>query len=383
MSENYTPPSVSYEGVVDFGITGLAGTLTFAITDNLSAYVFGPTTAGITEFPVGTGIYQITFTAPAIEGQYTMVWEDGTGNVAIDSLVVTSSAPIQVIGGPGSDLGPISGWITGADVAACCDVDYGTDSSVFDQVAQSAQSLLFQLSARLFPGFGVETSARPCRTSCACPWQVLSRGHIVWRDDPYGWYGWGGDWWGGSDWPGCRPYSEVKLSGYPIVAITQVKINGVVIDPITYRVERDRYLIRQMDPADPNTVLRWPSCQNMDLPDTEEGTFSVSYTFGQNPPQLGIDAAAQLACEFYKQCNGQECRLPQGTTRVARQGLVIEKEAFYSWGFEKGGRSIPRGWRTSIPLVDAFLNAYNNSGILRRPTFWSPSPTHRYAKLRS
>ena len=37
--------------------------------------------------------------------------------------------------------------------------------------------------------------------------------------------------------------------------------------------------------------------------------------------------AAQLACEIYKACVGQDCALPSGITRIARQGIVIEKPA--------------------------------------------------------
>jgi len=64
-------------------------------------------------------------------------------------------------------------WIDGEDVLACCSVE--TSSGViFDQVATEASDLLFELSGRLFAG-ECEKTVRPCRTTCHCGWQVLSR----------------------------------------------------------------------------------------------------------------------------------------------------------------------------------------------------------------
>jgi hypothetical protein len=152
------------------------------------------------------------------------------------------------------------------------------------------------------------------------------------------------------------------LAGYPIRAITEVKINGDVILPSEYTIWNQRYLTR-LD------GMSWPVAQDLTLADTEESTFSISYTYGADPPALGLSAAAQLGCELYNACNtgtGADCALPAGTTRVTRQGIVIEKIAFTSWAFRDGS------WRTGMPLVDAFLSAYNPAGIKRRPVFWSP-----------
>lgn len=262
-------------------------------------------------------------------------------------------------------FGPSVAWIDAADVAECCAVDLdenGVGPPLLNDAATAASQLLFEISGRFFVG-EQETTVRPCQTACGCGWQVLSRGHIVYS----------GDSWDCGGWPcGCRSLSRVKLSGYPVREVTEVLIDGVAVDPVTYRLDKHRYLVRVRDPDDPNTVLRWPGCQALDLPDTEDGTFSVSYSFGQDPPQIGIDAAAQLACELYKECNGEACSLPKGTTRVTRQGVQIDKVAFASWAFDGG-------WKTGLALVDAFLAAYNPAALKRRPIFWAPSSTHRYA----
>ena len=106
-------------------------------------------------------------------------------------------------------------WITGEDVAACCDVSDASDPTIFDLAAEQAQELLYEVSGRLFPGV-CEQTVRPCWTGCACGWQVLSRGYVVWNPNWYG--GWGGGLYGGwmcdNDSCGCMPLSKVPLAGY-------------------------------------------------------------------------------------------------------------------------------------------------------------------------
>ena len=169
----------------------------------------------------------------------------------------------------------------------------------------------------------------------------------------------------------CAP-SRIKLSGYPVRAISEVLVDGAVVDPSLYTIWKRRYLSRLDDG-------HWPYGQNLTLADTEEGTFSISYTYGADPPEIGMAAAAQLGCQIYNACPGAEssgeCVLPTGVTRVTRQGITIEKLAFTTWAFTRGrfarsGRAA--GWNTGLPLVDAFLNTYNSNGLTRRPTIWAP-----------
>jgi hypothetical protein len=77
--------------------SGLTGTLGVRITDNVGATTTARVTAGIAEYPAGSGIYEVTLTAPDDRGQYSLVWDDGT-NYAIDELVVTSSVTGAVAG---------------------------------------------------------------------------------------------------------------------------------------------------------------------------------------------------------------------------------------------------------------------------------------------
>lgn len=255
-------------------------------------------------------------------------------------------------------------WITGEDVAECCSVE-STAGFEFDVVAGTASDLLFELSGRLFPG-ECEKTVRPACDECACGYQVLSRGHII------------GPWDYGHAYSGlcglcltsCSP-SRVKLSGYPVTAITEIKIDGDILASTNYRLWKSRYVTRLDDG-------RWPMRQNLTQPDTADGTFSISYTYGASPPAAGVSAAAQLACELYKACDDATsgstgvCALPTGVTRITRQGVTIEKQAFTSWAFSGT-------WTTGMALVDGFLNTYNRAGLMRRPTFWAPG-RHQYAQ---
>ena len=275
-------------------------------------------------------------------------------------------------------------WIDGEDVADCCSVDDASDTTIFDQAAEVASELLFNLSLRRFPGI-CERTVRPCRTGCACPWQVLEgSGYVIWNWNLYNpLYGWGSWNWGNcvGGWEngcGCAPLSRVLLAGY-VQSVTEVLIDGDVVDPDTYRVYNHRWLVRVRPSADDQMKV-WPGCQAMDLPETEHGTWAVTYTYGRDVPVSGQAAAAELACEIYKQCQNLPCKLPANTVRVARQGIVAERPVWLGWGFERGGRSLPRGWHSGMPQVDAFLNAFNPSGLQRTPLIWSPTARLRYAQ---
>ena len=151
------------------------------------------------------------------------------------------------------------------------------------------------------------------------------------------------------------------LPGYPVTEIQEVKIGGVVQDPSTYRLDEYQWLTRMRDPAEPNIPLFWPSCQVLDLNDTEPGTFSVTYKSGIAPPLAGKQAAAALACELLP---GADCKLPSGAVRIVRQGLTIDRLQPLAQMLISGA--------TGIPLIDVFIAAYNPSGLRRRPAIWSP-----------
>jgi hypothetical protein len=373
----YAEESLQFEAPYVSGVTGLVGIVAVQIIDNQGAIALAPTTLGIIESPAGSGVYAATLLAPAAFGQYTIIWSfDGTFNAdtnAIDELIVYQAGsdptlpPLPAPAGSDSLLdGPCSAWTTEEKVLDCCSAQLASsDTSTLVEAISAASAVLYRLSGRRYAG-SCEKTVRPCGNS-GCGFQVLSRGHIVWPDEGRAWSGYNWSWpgYGGC---GCQPMDRVLLY-YPARAIIQVKIDGVpVLAPNNWRLDRNRFLTRIAD-VDGNRQF-WPSCQRMDLPDSELGTFSVRYSFGEDPPWDGMAAASQLACEIFKGCNGEECALPAGVTRIARQGIVIDKMETLGW--VSGKFRGTEGYRTGLSMVDAFLNSVNPSALMRRPVIVTP-----------
>ena len=346
------------------GVPTNATTATYKIwfpDGTLVSYVFG---VDVEVTNPATGVYDLDPAPNAAPGlyQYQLV-TTGTaaGASEIKTYTILSGGSLAPEG-----MGPCSNWVDSADVLACCSAEIGSDTTYLEMSVAAAVELLYEASSRRFPGI-CQRTVRPCRLG-TCRWgepQVLSRGHLV---------GWDGSRWDGFD-CGCRPTSRVKLAGRAH-QIVQVKIDGIVLDPTEYALQDGRWLIRES----PN---RWPSCQDISLPDTEDGTWSVTYTYGKAPPMAGQLAAQALACEILKGCNPDaECAIPKGAMRVTRQGITLERNFFIR---QRAGARSGKGtqgvfWATGITEVDFFLNTFNPAGIPRRATFWSASSRNRYAK---
>lgn len=199
---------------------------------------------------------------------------------------------------------------------------------------------------------------RPCRKDCfpAWPWIPSSGWHDVsglsWPFPAPALVG--GQWFNiacGSCSSGCScsRLSEVQLP-YPVANVTEVKVDGVILPSTAYRVDNWRLLVR-LDGGE------WPRCNDLNLEDTEVGTWSVTAEYGTAVPRLGQMAAGQLATEIVKRCtNASDCILPVGTVqRVTRQGVT--KVFFDSDAFAGG--------KTGIYYADLFTSKYNptNTGI--------------------
>lgn len=266
---------------------------------------------------------------------------------------------------PTLPAGPCTPWATADDVFASQggapdDIDVNAD-------IEAASWLLWSMSARQFSG-GCQQTVRPCRTGGGC-WGIAgpeSNGVNLAIAGADWWFGWGLGGWGwyngeGFAACGCSALSQVTLDGYPVTGIVEVVIDGETIDPDTYRLDANRYLVRQGQDANGN--LHWPSCQNLERPAGQPGTWTVEYQYGTPPPALGVLAAAELALQFYYARTGSaDCVLPSGVTKVVRQGITIERLVPM---FEKGQR-------TGLVLSDAFLAGSNPNGLRRRPAVMSP-----------
>jgi hypothetical protein len=112
---------------------------------------------------------------------------------------------------------------------------------------------------------------------------------------------------------------ELELPG-PVSEVLEVRIDGEPLSVGKWRPQRmgSRTKLLRTDGH------RWPVCQDMALPDTEPGTWSVTYLRGRKVPAAGVRAVSALADEIYKQCTGQACRLPNHVKSVSRDGISYQ-----------------------------------------------------------
>lgn len=156
----------------------------------------------------------------------------------------------------------------------------------------------------------------------------------------------------------CTQLCEAVLPG-PVGGIVEVWLHGVQIPVASYRVDNGNRLV-SLDPE-----LCWPACQDMSAGPHDADAFSVLYYQGFAPDTMSTWAAGLLAIEFYKACQGKNCRLPSGVSRVTRQGVSYEITA----------GSFPGGF-TGIHEVDAVIRQYNPHALTQAPVVSSPD-VHR------
>lgn len=245
---------------------------------------------------------------------------------------------IDVVGSGGASSSTCLPWATADDVCSPCD-DYDLDQVQLELNLQAASDVLFELSGRQFAGECEET-VRPCGRRCGAQGCC---GRRPCRS--------------------CGQLSQIRLGGWPLRSIVEVIVDGEVLSSLRYRIDDDRWLVRLPDADGSNPG--WPTCQRMELASTELDTFEVTYTYGQDPPSLGVAAAAELACELTLACQPEtigECRLPQRVQSITRQGVTTvmlnPAEMF------KNG--------VGLPMSDLFLATYNPNKLRRRATVWSP-----------
>jgi hypothetical protein len=160
----------------------------------------------------------------------------------------------------------------------------------------------------------------------------------------------------------CNQVSEVRLPA-PVYDITEVTVDGVVLASSAYRLDNNRLLVR-------TDGERWPRCNDLSL-DSGPGTWSVTARFGEPLPQGAALAMGELACQFAKAADGQDCRLPAGVQQLVRQGVTIS--------YPDVGELFRQG-RTGLYLVDAFIATWNPAGLRQRSRVYRvDQPTVRRA----
>lgn len=153
----------------------------------------------------------------------------------------------------------------------------------------------------------------------------------------------------------CDPRCQVRLMG-PVASIIEVLIGGIAVDPATYRVDDDHWLVRTAGEC-------WPRCADMDT-DDGDNVFEVTYQRGTAVPTALLRAAATLACEWAKACVGDaSCRLSNRVTSVARQGITIDMV---------DPQSLLDSGMTGLWEVDSIIRAFNPNRTNERLRVYAP-----------
>lgn len=224
--------------------------------------------------------------------------------------------------------------------------------------------MLWSLSGRRFGT--CEVTSRPCRRDCASTFPGI--GH--WWEVSSQWLYpqpalIGGSWFnvvcGGCRGScSCSAVSEVVLPAL-VAEIVEIVVDGEVMPTGSYRVDDRRLLVRQ-------DGGQWPTCQDLSVPASGTGAWTVTARYGEAVPMMGQFAVGELACELLKACDANlagDCRLPPNLQSLAREGVTIQ--------FTEDVQSrIRTDGRIGLWSVDIFLLSQNPKGLQTRAQVYSP-----------
>jgi hypothetical protein len=215
----------------------------------------------------------------------------------------------------------------------------------FTPEVQDRAAFLAVASLRWLTGFrvgGCPITVRPCKPSCVLPAFDPSWGYA-----PFYPVDWNGQWsnCGCSGVCRCKAACEVTLPA-PVGDLVEVKVDGAVVPLTDFRVDNGNILVYQGSDDCPFNME-----QDLSKPDSEVGTWSVTYMNSYPVDALASYAAGILAVEFAKGCSGAKCRLPANVTDVIRNGVTMT--------ITPG--MFPNGF-TGIREVDAFIALWKPEG---------------------
>ena len=224
------------------------------------------------------------------------------------------------------------------DPACLGDKWFALDPDVQDRALLLATSSLLALTNNRVGTCPI--TIRPCRTkaSCGCGWSPTL---------------WEGSWYNSCPCSTqCAPLSEYAIPG-PVGYIYSLKVDGVEQDlsGSDWRLDNGHILVWQGDGDSP-----LPYTQDLNKPDTEVGTWSLTYSKSYPVGEDAKLAVAYLAMEFAQACAPKgKCSLPRGVTSVVRNGVSFSIEAGL----------FPNGF-TGLDIVDQFILKWAPTGGPKR-----------------
>lgn len=222
---------------------------------------------------------------------------------------------------------------------SCCDGFDDYDFLIQDRAIMLATRALRSLTA--YRVGGCDITVRPCTSPCV---------QGTWSGGSWTPMNWAGVWYNCGCIGSCL-HGALELAA-PVGHVTSIKIDGAAFTD--YAIADRNKLVR-------TDGERWPAANDLTLPDTETGTWSVTYLNAYEVDALGAYAAGVLACEFAKACSGASCRLPSNVTQVVRQGIAM---TILPGTFPDGV--------TGIREVDTYIRTWNPGRFTVPPAVWSP-----------
>lgn len=250
----------------------------------------------------------------------------------------------------GTIMGPC-GWTIPDPL--CCD-SWATTPANIQAAARDYAALI--LWAATGQQFGLcQVTVRPCGSNkCGDNW--FNFFGFSWGSGTWTPYIFQGQWFNCMCWGSCccEPRCQVRLMG-DVAEVLEVTIGGIALDPSAYRVDDGHWLVRIDGEC-------WPECPDMNT-NNGDNVFEVTYLRGDPVPPALLNAAATLACEWAKACQGADCRLSSRVTSISRSGIDIN--------MVDPNMLLERGW-TGIPEVDSVIMALNPYNRKQRGRIYAP-----------
>lgn len=163
--------------------------------------------------------------------------------------------------------------------------------------------------------------------------------------------------WGRCRCAGSGDRVRLQSSAGPVTAVTEVKVDGVVVPPELWRYyPSSETLYRVPDGVWPRVDRKFADC---DQPET----MCVTVLVGNEPDAWAQAVHAELTCELVKACTTGKCRIPANASSVSSQGISITLT--------------PTEAKQFIPAVAGWVAAVNPDNAQSVPASFSPDTAMR------
>lgn len=155
-------------------------------------------------------------------------------------------------------------------------------------------------------------------------------------------------------WCHCGSGDRIRVSSFagPVSDVTEVKLDGTIVDPSGYRYYPSGQLLYRVPPD------VWPYRDNKTADCDDPETMCVTAVIGTPPDAWALAVHAELTCELLLACSGGKCRIPSNATQVTAQGISITLS--------------PTELKQFIPSVAGWVAAINPANAQSVPMVFSP-----------